>query len=658
MAFLFGLLFFLTPLVFFPQTSEVFEFNKIILIYGLTIVVIFLWALKALRQRKLIFRRTMLDVPLILFLTISFFSSLTSIDPRTSFLGYYSRFHGGFLSLLSYSLLYWAAVANLDSKEVKKIIRFALLAAGIVASWAILEHFGRSPSCLFITGKFDAECWVQDVVARPFATLGQPNWLAAYLTALSPLFWTGAFKRAKISVLFPLALLLFTAILFSQSRSGLLGFAAASGVFWVSTFQAAKKDFLKKFLILNFSFLVLVLVLGSPWTKGVYSSRVSQTASPALEGGGTESGEIRKIVWQGAVGIWQAYPLLGTGPETFAWAYYQFRPAEHNLVSEWDFLYNKAHNEYLNYLATSGALGLISYLFLIAASLKQMRKNPALLAGYTSLLISNFFGFSVTSTGLFFFLFPALAVSLNKASPVKNKNKPWRQREKFLVAITLIIASYFLFLVAKYWYADLLFARGKKEAQRGHILDSAQNLQKASRLFPKEPLYHNELAQTYASLALYFNQQENSQKETQQLRELALVETQIATTLSPRNVSFKKNQINTINELSALKTDLLLLTLPLFDDLQILAPTDAKVFYTLALTYEALGERQKAIETLLKTIELKDNYDKARLALARIYRNEGQEQLAREQLEYILENRLAADEEPIKQELEKFENDK
>jgi O-antigen ligase len=61
----------------------------------------------------------------------------------------------------------------------------------------------------------------------------------------------------------------------------------------------------------------------------------------------------------------EANPLFGTGVETFAFAYYTYRPAQHNMTSEWDYLYNKAHNEYLNYLATIGILGLGSYLLMI-----------------------------------------------------------------------------------------------------------------------------------------------------------------------------------------------------------------------------------------------------------------------------------------------------
>jgi putative inorganic carbon (hco3(-)) transporter len=60
---------------------------------------------------------------------------------------------------------------------------------------------------------------------------------------------------------------------------------------------------------------------------------------------------------KGAWELTKKYPLFGSGVETFAYSYYNVRPVEHNLVTEWDFLYNKAHNEFLNYAATTGFVG-------------------------------------------------------------------------------------------------------------------------------------------------------------------------------------------------------------------------------------------------------------------------------------------------------------
>jgi O-antigen ligase len=86
---------------------------------------------------------------------------------------------------------------------------------------------------------------------------------------------------------------------------------------------------------------------------------------PTTSSAVTESFDIRKIVWEGAWKLALKYPLFGTGVETFAYGYNLVRSSTHNLTSEWDYVYNKAHNEYFNYLATTGFVGLISYLILI-----------------------------------------------------------------------------------------------------------------------------------------------------------------------------------------------------------------------------------------------------------------------------------------------------
>src|SRR3990172_3048474 len=122
------LLFILVPLIWLPNTSELFEFNKLILTYTLTTLIIGVWAIRCILEKKFIFKRTLLDWPILIFLITQSLSLLFSIDPRTSWLGYYSRWNGGLLSLLSYSLLYWAFVSNMDSKSALNAIRYTLYA--------------------------------------------------------------------------------------------------------------------------------------------------------------------------------------------------------------------------------------------------------------------------------------------------------------------------------------------------------------------------------------------------------------------------------------------------------------------------------------------------------------------------------------------------
>ena len=441
--YLFYGLFFLIPLVFYPHTSEVFEFNKIVTLYIFTILIVLFWIVKMIREEKIIFRRTFLDMPLLFFAGSQVIATLTSIDVRTSIFGYYSRFNGGLLSTFCYVLLYWAMVANFDRTKIVKALKIILVSAVIVAIYGILEHFGGSISCIFVTGQFNTLCWVQDVQTRVFATFGQPNWLASYLTLVSPLAWSLAVrnKNRKIASLEKLvwigvSCILFLAILFTKSRSGLVAFFLADGIFWLGV--AAKSWGAEKtkkigmvFSFIHLGLFFLMVIFGTSWTPPLQeiirqkfpgSVSQTQTATQVTEDsgeGGTESGAIRAIVWVGAIKMWMAYPIFGTGVETFGLSYWQFRPTAHNDTSEWDYLYNKAHNEYLNYLSTTGIVGLVSYVVLIMGAIYQTAKSGnqkksvfflALIASYISILVTNFFGFSVVGVSLLFFLMPGMAV--------------------------------------------------------------------------------------------------------------------------------------------------------------------------------------------------------------------------------------------------------
>ncbi len=623
-SFFFSFIFFATPLIFLPYTSEIFEFNKMVLIYFITTIIISLWILRMIQEGKIIFRRTMLDIPLLLFLFSQILSTIFSMDTRTSIFGYYGRFNGGLLSTISYLLLYWAFVANMDAKETKKVL-YSLLASGFIASlWGILEHFGKSPSCLLIRGNFNTDCWVQKVQERVFATFGQPNWLAAFIVALTPLAWTQLvskfqiFKVSKKNTIFWFfaSAIMFLALLYTKSRSGLLGFAGAYLIFWLPALFFYKKKVLKIFSLITVSFLLTTLIIGTPWTPNlnqIISKKVPNTISNIQNTtfeGGTESGEIRKIVWKGAIDIWKHYPFWGTGVETFAFSYYQFRPVEHNLTSEWDFIYNKAHNEYLNYLANTGILGLGSYLTVILFSAAQFSKfkiqnskldsykpytmNCALIAGYASLLITNFFGFSVVTTSILFFLLPAFSVSssfLVKAPKYK----------KFLFGRVLVIpllltTFYILLIICKYWLADIYYAKAKSEIDEGNTAQAFSNIKKAIFLMPNEPVYHDELANVYA-------QAEAGDLSFNELEKVRL--------LSPKNLNLMRSRANILVDLANVDEKYSEMSIATLEEITLLAPTDPKTFYFLGISLIRANKKEKALQAFEKAISLKPDYEKA-----------------------------------------------
>ncbi len=417
---LFNILFFLIPLVFYKNTSELFEFNKIIVLYIFTVLITTTWIINSIRAKKIIFHRTLLDYPLIIYLSIYFISSLFSIDPRTSWLGYYSRFNGGLISQICYALLYWAFVSNLNKKQTLHTTYYILLSTAIASILAIGERFGIFTTCGLMKLGWYESCWVQDVQNRVYSTLGQPNWLAALLVALIPLGWSNQITNYKLQITkilwFLVSLLFFITLLFTKSRSGLLAFGIEAIIFWGLVFWKFRFKFWKLFvttkwqalLICNLSFVILYFVFNKPTAN---DQQLKTAVAPVLESGGTESGTIRKFVWLGAIEVFKHYPILGTGPETFAFSFPKYKSVEHNLTSEWDFIYNKAHNEFLNYLANTGIFGFLSYMSLIIYSIIIFWKSKRfdLLAGYVGILITNFFGFSVVPVSLLFFLFPAMA---------------------------------------------------------------------------------------------------------------------------------------------------------------------------------------------------------------------------------------------------------
>ena len=715
----FYLLFFLTPLVFFPKTSELFEFNKMVLTYAFTVLIIGTWLVRMVIEKRFIFRKTLLDLPLLMFLASQVLSTIFSIDTRTSLFGYYSRFHGGLASSISYALLYWAYVSNLGKVETKNVLKILFSSAIIVSLWAIFEHFGRSLSCFIMPEfrTFDVSCWVQDVQNRVFATLGQPNWLAAWVTTLIPLTWAFALNskwkmengKSKVKNLnfllwVSLSCVFFTTLLFTKSRSGIFGFVISALIFWLTTGSLWIKGRLKifnllyAFLIFNFSFLILSALFGTPWTRGLnqiinsdsspVTSHQSQVTSsgPALEVWGTESGKIRNIVWRGAIEIWKHYPILGTGVETFAFSYYNFRPQEHNLVSEWDYLYNKAHNEYLNFAATTGTLGLTSYLILIICSLYLFTRNVysviisksyktpttkltqltiysvnylniALMSGFISILVTNFFGFSVVVVALQFFLYPAFASSLAEQRKESKEHsyelKKLTSLQIFLFIFVLCSMSYVLFAIGKYWYADYLFAQGKFRGDEGNNIASRELLSRAVEVSPKEAIFWDELAQTSATIAVTL--QEAGENETAlRLSQSAVAESNAAVSLSPANVNIKRNRASMFIKLSVFNPEYLINAKNSLLEASKLAPTEAKIFYNLSITYLRTGDYDNAIKVMKETVAMKPNYYDAHYALSLMYIDVDEKENAKNHLEYILTN-INKDDVNARRELEELE---
>lgn len=562
------------------------------LLYFFTLIILFLHLLNWLRGKTSLFPRRSLNYFFLIFVFTQILSTIFSIDPHTSFFGYYSRLNGGLLSLLSYSLLFLILPLYLTPKSRDKITNIALFSGLIVSTFGILEHFG-----------IDKNYWVQDVQSRVFSTLGQPNWLAAYLCILLPLSLDKFINSHKFIHRFYFLFLLsnfYLCLLFTKSKSGIIAALISLGIyFFISYFQNKKNQspFSRGIqgVLPLIIFIILSLSITNPIKDQLFPSKLPLNTTSTSNLNITPSGDIRKIVWAASLDLWHRFPLIGTGPETFAYTYYWVRPAAHNLTSEWDFLYNKAHNEYLNYLATTGTLGFIAYLSLIIAIIYSLRRSPELLTAYLSILITNFAGFSVVVTSLFFFLLP----SFNFSSPPALSFP----KNKFLLFPLLLVFFFLLKSLFSLYLADISYA--KALAYSDSNLNSAQSfINSAISLNPAEALYFSQ-----ASLFSAKAQQNDSAVEFSQQ----------SIKLSPFDTNIWKQRAQVFSLLSYSNPQYFTYAIDALEKCSRLAPTDAKTFYLLGKFYEAASQKDLALKNYLQAVTLKPNYDYAYFALGEFY---------------------------------------
>lgn len=622
-------LFFFTPLIFNFSNSELFELPKMYFVYSLTIIIVTLHLINWVKKNTPLFRHSILDIPLLLFLISQTISTFISIDINTSIFGYYSRLNGGLLSIISFIFLYWILVIYINKDFKREIINTLLFSGLLVSLFAIAQHFG-----------IDKNIWLQDVQSRVFSTLGQPNWLAAYLVILLPLSLS-KFLKSKIKkhrfYFFLITITFYLSLLFTKSKSGLIASIFSLIIFFFFYLIRDKSQFknkLKKILPILFIIIFSSLLIKNPIKDKLFPKTLPLemvTTNQTLNI--TPSENIRKIVWQGSLDLWRQYPLFGTGTETFAYSYYWTRPASHNLTSEWDFLYNKAHNEYLNFLATTGTIGLITYLTLVTFILIKTFPNKAIFTAIIAFLVSNIAGFSVVITSLLFFTLPALTLDQTKR---KNKLK---KTKKYLIPIFILLSFLLLQKNINFFIADLYFSKAEK-------LDNAKDYHSAYQLIEQSlslrPDQENYLAKS-ASLA---SKLRITTKEEKYLN-IAIENIDKALKKSPANIGFWKEKAQIYYYLSSLDNQYFQSAINSLIQVQRLAPTDAKNLYTIAQFLESAQLIDEAIPYYQQAIQLKENYDHAYFALGKIYFSKKEYTLAKENLNLNLKyapNNIAAQE--------------
>ena len=415
------------PVLFSTFTLENFEYPKAMWLRAAalcflapTLVIVVsrlaqarLGGMHDLRNRLLhALKNELMSVGVLLFLLSALLSTLFSVNPQISWWGEHTSY-AGFVTIAAHVVVYFAARTLANGMATVERLLGACVLAGLVAStYALLQFCGLDPlGCEFTSNA--------GVFLRPFGTLGHPNHLGAYLAILFPVLlyfasaessaigatsWQGravAIHRGGMALL---GLVFLGGMLLALSRAAWIGWAAGIVCWLVVLFRLRGQ--LPRFKSIAWRALAGVFVIGVIWMWNpheIASGLVDRVTN-------IKSGWTRFIIWEKSVEIWREHPVFGIGPDTFQLAFAPRRTAEF-WDHEWDTTPTRAHNEFLQVLATQGIVGgIASVIFLIGlvqTSRRALRRDEprtpylasALLAGCVVFLGLSLFSFTAVGYG-------------------------------------------------------------------------------------------------------------------------------------------------------------------------------------------------------------------------------------------------------------------
>lgn len=206
------------------------------------------------------------------------------------------------------------------------------------------------------------------------------------------------------------------AIICTQSRGGLLGFLAVSGIIGSRVIKS-------KITLAMIGGVAMVLLLA---VAGI-SKRSSGGAG---ESGIDESSMGRIYAWQAAMNMANARPLTGMGLDNFVVNYFAFSP-------HWDGLNHAVHSTWFGVLGETGYPGIISFLFMMGVIGKSIYKSdkklnalkaPAAIRSSSLALFAGLVGFCTSASFLTqgftwpLYILLALTVAIGKYADDFEKN--------------------------------------------------------------------------------------------------------------------------------------------------------------------------------------------------------------------------------------------
>ncbi|MEZ4527786.1 MAG: O-antigen ligase family protein [Desulfobacterales bacterium] len=396
-------------LIFTPLARAAVQGWAVCVIHILTVIALTVFLADKSLRGKWEWISTRLDKPIAALLCLCLVSAVFSRHRFSSF--------QAVMLVLDYIVWFYLLIHVIRSRSQFRQVIYTVLGMGtFLAVFGLFKMGGMNPFPWWTYPELGSD--------RLSASFGNPDHLAGYMEMAIPpalgFLLTGV-KEGKRVLTCLAVLLMFTALIFSLSRGGWIGILCA--LYFMGMMLLCQRHLKYKKL------LVTALTLFLPVVLVILSAADVATRIRTFEQG-TEmpSFDARITAWKGAVNMIRAYPLLGSGPGTFAYVYTQHQPP--GLIA----YYNMAHNDYLHFLAETGLplAGIVIWMICVfyRAGFQKM-KHPSRLvrgmtlgsmSGITALLVHSMgdFNLHVPANAMLFACLAALA-----AAPLPETNGAW-----------------------------------------------------------------------------------------------------------------------------------------------------------------------------------------------------------------------------------------
>ncbi len=535
---------FFVPLYFswFQQTANVFTLPKIVLFRILmvflawVVVADFFYSLPAPAEKfsrifslqklakkilKTKGQKTILGVfsALVFFLSL-IISTCLSVDRQTSLLGSYARGQG----LVAYLFYFLFFIILLYIFRQKKFIFLALKAAVVSAFFVCLYGWAQ------VAG-LDPLPWSENFFTsgRLAASLGQPNFLAAWLLLVMPLsayFWSAA-KKFSGRLFWLIVLLVQLSCLFlTYSRAGWLGLVVGLLVvayFWLwQKRRVWPRRRLAKIIWLGV-LAVVVLAIGF-WLgiKNLDNQTFLKRRLISFVNWQKGSWPARLVLWRASWPAISQRPFWGYGLDNQGEALLPYYDRKLSVQTGPNIYPDRAHNILLDWTLTAGLAGVLSFLALLWLAFRHLVRNiyqgqnqrlaMAFLAGLTGYLFALLFGFSSVVDSIYFWFYLAVIFSWPAGANLRPAQNQRRLKIKKLYVVFSRLIIIFLFLAA------VLFAANQAQAvaadyywRQMQIADSKNDVLAAFsayqhlKNFKPRPYYYEQAGQVFANWSLASN---------------------------------------------------------------------------------------------------------------------------------------------------------